>query len=475
MVALAVLGSVLALDILDGTVVNVAVPSIQRGLGASDATIQWLIAGYSLGFALFLVIGGRLGDSFGYRRMFVFGVGGFTLASLACGLAGSPEVLIASRVVQGAMAAMMAPQGMALVQVLYLPHERTVAMGVFGTIGGLSAVLGPILGGFLIQADLFGLGWRPIFLINAPIGLLALLCGQLLLPGGRSTHPTRPDWFGAALLAPSLFLLLFPLIQGRELGWPPWLLCMLGAAIPAAFVFIRHVEATSARGGGPLVAPELFHVRTFVVGMALSLTFASAVSGYLLVFTLMLQQGLRCSALDTALASIPFAAAVGFSIGFISRKMSRRLGRSLITIGAAMMAFGLVAIGAAIRLTPGLTQFWALAPLLAIAGAGMGLVTGPLTPIVLGDVDLRHAGAASGVLSSVQQFGSALGVALSGSIFFAALDPADPSQFLPAFRSALGLEIGVLIAVAALSRLLPRSGRFMRPDHGARGAPQLGR
>ena len=471
--AVAVVAMVLALDVLDGTIVNVAVPSIQLGLHASDSAIQWLISGYALTFALLLVNAGRLGDSIGYRQMFIVGVGGFTLASGLCGCAWSPDSLIAARVLQGAMAAVMAPQGNALVQILYRPHERASVMGLFGTVGGLSAVLGPLIGGLLLHVDLFGLGWRPIFLVNLPVGLLAIIGGFALLPAGRSSHPRRPDALGTMLLMSALFLLAFPMVQGRELHWPRWIFVMLAAAVPMLALFWRHILRRDARNGAALVPPGLLAEPVYATGLCLNLLFQLAIGGYLLSYTLFLQLGLGYSAIETALTTVPFAVAVGLGIGVVSRKMAARLGRLLISLGASTMAAGLALLAGVVALTvsadghvtglPGL-----LLPCVAVAGAGMGMVIGPMASIVLSNVDVRHAGAASGVLSSVQQFGLAAGVAGVGSVFFAVLGSAQPhvAGFSRAFLAALACDIAFLLITSAISFLLPRQGRFRAPADG---------
>ncbi len=287
-IAVTVLAGVVALDVLDGTVVNIALPAVQRGLHAGDTALQWIVAGYSLAFSLLLITAGRLGDSVGYRRMFVLGVAGFTLASILCGCATSPAMLVAARVLQGAMAAMMAPQGGALVQILYAPHERGTVMGVFGAVGGASAVLGPLVGGLLMKADLFGLGWRPIFLLNAPIGLAAIAGGLILLPGGRSPHPLRLDLRGTALVLAALFLLSFPLIEGRTMGWPGWLLGMSAASVPAFGLFAWHIIRRDKADGAALVQPALFRHRTLGLGLCMSFLFQLCLGGYLLTLTLLL-------------------------------------------------------------------------------------------------------------------------------------------------------------------------------------------
>nr|AIA17432.1 Major Facilitator Superfamily [uncultured bacterium] len=231
-IALIIVALAFIMDLLDNTIVNIAIPSIQSNLGASYATIQWLIAGYALTFATLLITGGRMGDVYGYKKVFMAGVGGFTLASLLCGVSWNSHVLIAARLLQGAFAALMVPQVMSLMQVMFKPHERGGIMGIFGALAGVAATLGPVIGGILIHFNIAGLDWRPIFLINIPVGLFALFAGAKYLPDGKSPHPLKLDVFGTVLITAALFLLVFPLIQGRELGWPTWSFVLMALAIP---------------------------------------------------------------------------------------------------------------------------------------------------------------------------------------------------------------------------------------------------
>jgi MFS family permease len=469
-IAVTVLAGVIALDVLDGTVVNIAIPAIQHGLHAGDTALQWIVAGYSLAFSLLLINAGRLGDSSGYRLMFVLGVAGFTFASALCGLATTPAMLVASRILQGAMAAMMAPQCSALVQILYRPHERGTVMGVFGAVGGAAAVLGPLVGGVLMKADLFGLGWRPIFLLNLPIGLAAIVGGLVLLPAGRSSHPLRPDLRGTALILAALFLLAFPLIEGRSLGWPVWLIALGVAGLPMLGLFAWHVRRRNRLDGAALVQPALFRHRTFTLGLCISLLFQLCLGGFLLILTLLLQDGLGYTPLHTALTTLPFAAAVGGGISFVSRRLSRRLGARLLSLGTATMAAGLGATLIVVLLClagtapPPAALSWIMAPWLAMTGLGMGMTIGPLGPIVLSNVDVRYAGSASGMLSSVQQMGLAAGAAGVSTVFFASLGAGHPADYGHAFARALMVDIVLLLSACGVSFMLPKRGAFTGPQ-----------
>jgi MFS family permease len=451
-IAVGVLAAVLALDILDGTVVNVAVPAIRLGLHAGYDTIQWIIAGYALSFALLLVTGGRLGDVFGYRTLFVAGIAGFTAASTLCGLAATPGQLIAARLLQGAAAAMMAPQGASLVQIMYPPQQRAGVMGVFGTVGGL-----------LVQANILGLGWRAVFLVNLPVGLIAGIGGLLLLPPGRSSHPLRPDWPGTCLLTLALALLAYPLVEGRDLGWPIWSLGMLAAAAPALALFWRYTLWKDNKDGSALIVPALLRNRAFTAGLGVSLAFSAAANGFLICWSLLLQLGLGFSPIHTAFINIPCATLVGLSIILVSRQAVWRLGRNLLAIGAATMAAGLALVCAILAARAGAPALgWWVSPGLAVTGLGLGLLIGPLSTIALGEVELRHAGSASGVLASTQQLGSAMGVAIGGTVLFSLAGPhPTATSCLAGFQASTAVQIALLALAAALTFALPRRLAFM--------------
>jgi EmrB/QacA subfamily drug resistance transporter len=439
-IALVIVALAFVMDLLDSTIVNIAVPSIQTNLGASYAAIQWLIAGYSLTFAVLLITGGRMGDVFGYKKLFLWGVGGFTLASLLSGVAWNTEVLIGARLLQGGMAALMVPQVMSLMQVMFKPNERTGVMGLFGALAGVAASLGPVIGGLLIHANIGGLDWRPIFLINVPIGILAIAAGWKYLPDGKSPHPLKLDLWGTSLIVLALFLLVFPLIQGRELGWPVWTFLMMVAALPVFLAFGWWLRYKENKDRSPLITPSLLKVKTFVTGLLINLIFQGAMIGFFLPFTLLLQAGLGFDVITAAFTGIPTAVGISLSIGLFGQKLIPRLGRYAIGLGAAIMAGGLAVTYLFVKHSGLDTTPWEFIPGLLLTGTGMGLVMAPIFSVVLMDVDPKHAGSASGVMSAIQQLGGAIGIAIIGVIFFGQLTHHSDASFTsvePNIRSEL--------------------------------------
>src|SRR3954469_4420876 len=311
---LALILAVEVMDLIDGTIVNVASPAIRGGLGASLSALQWIAGGYALTFAIGLVTGGRLGDIYGRRRLFLAGVAGFTLTSALCGAAQSPEMLIATRLLQGLFAAIMIPQGFGILKQVFPANELGKAFGLFGPVIGLSAVLGPVIGGLLVD----GPGWRGIFLVNVPLGIAALIGARRLLgwvgpdPFKAKDRPTL-DLGGAALVSLAAGLLIYPLIQGREAGWPAWTFVSMAASVVALVAFVRH-ERTQA---SPLVTMSLFRKRAFSAGLATALVFFAGMIGVMLVFSLYLQLDQGFSAIGTGVAMIPWClgVAVGAALG----------------------------------------------------------------------------------------------------------------------------------------------------------------
>jgi EmrB/QacA subfamily drug resistance transporter len=428
-IALIVVALAFVMDLLDTTIVNIAIPSIQANLGASYATIQWLIAGYSLSFAVLLITGGRMGDVFGYKKLFLIGVTGFTLASLLSGLAWNSEVLIVARLIQGTMAALMVPQVMSLMQVMFKPHERAGVMGLFGALAGVAASLGPVIGGILIHFNIAGLEWRPIFLINIPVGLFAIWAAYRYLPEGKSSHPLKIDIWGTGIIIIAMLLLVFPLIQGRELDWPAWTFAMMALSLPALFLFAKWQKYKDQKDGSALIAPILFKTGSFVKGLTVNLVFQSAMAGFFLPFTLLLQLGLGYEVILAAVTGIPTAIGISLAIGLFGQKLIPKLGRYSLSVGAVIMAIGLATTYLFVHQNGLDTSPWMFIPGLLITGSGMGLIMAPIFAVTLTDVDVRHAGSASGVLNTIQQLGGAIGIAVVGVIFFGQLTTHSDASF----------------------------------------------
>ena len=428
-----------ALDLIDSTIVNVAIPSIQRDLGTSYAAIQWVVAGYSLAFALLLVTGGRLGDIFGRKRMFIAGIVGFTLASALSGAAISPAMLIGARVFQGAAAAIMVPQVLAILQVMFPPKERPAAFGVYGAVLGLTAVAGPILGGVIVQANLFGLTWRPIFYLNVFVGVAAVIAALLIVPDSKAPQALKLDLVGVLLLTLALGMLLFPLIEGRELGWPAWGFALMIAAAPTLAIFVLYERYKSRKDGSPLVVLALFRQRAFVAGMIVNLLFFGAFSAFIFVLALYLQIGLSFSPLTAGLTLLPFS--IGSVIGsMVSVPLPQRLGRRVAAIGMLIMTIAMCGLLLTVHLYGTTLTPWTLTPTTLVAGIGFGMIVVRLIDIILAGVHPRDAGSASGVFGATNQLGGAIGVALIGVLFFGLLTSqavASANAVAPQLRSGL--------------------------------------
>jgi EmrB/QacA subfamily drug resistance transporter len=421
-IALVIVALAFIMDLLDNTIVNIAIPSIQNNLGASYAAIQWLAAGYALTFAVLLITGGRMGDVFGYKKLFLTGVAGFTAASLLSGAAWNIEVLVGARLLQGAMAALMVPQVMSLMQIMYKPEERGKVMGLFGAMAGLAASLGPVVGGLLIQANIFSLDWRPIFLINIPVGIFAFFAAIKYLPEGKSTHPLKLDLPGTGLIVLALSLLIFPLIEGRDLDWPIWTFLMMTASLPFFGIFIWWQHKKTAIDNSPLILPSLFkHYNTFTLGLVVNIIFEMIMLGFFFTFTLLLQVGLGYSVLEAALTGIPTAIGISVSIGFLAQKLIPKLGRYAMTVGTLILAAGFITTALMLQIIGTDATPWHFVPGLLIIGTGMGLVMGPIFSVTLSKVDPAHAGSGSGTLSAIQQLGGAIGIAAIGVLFFGQL------------------------------------------------------
>ena len=448
--ALAVVLTGTFMVVLDFFIVNVAMPAMQRDLHAGTGAIEWVIAGYGLTFATFLITAGRLGDQLGRRRMFSLGLALFTVASAACGLAPSPAVLVVARLVQGLAAALLSPQVLSIIGVVYNGPDRVRAISIYGIVLGLAAVGGQLIGGVLVQADIAGLGWRSCFLINVPIGLVGLAIAARAVPESRVEGANRLDLVGTALVTLGLVDIVLPLVEGRQHGWPAWTWLCLGAAPITLGLFAAHQRRLSRRGGAPLLDPALFRERAFSAGLVTQLVFFASMASYFLVLALYLQQGRGLDALQAGLVFTILAAAYLVASAY-APGLTPRLGRRLPAIGGLVLAVGhgLLALSVADIGVGGSVAL--LVPGMLLEGAGMGLVITPLTSTVLGSLQPENAGAAAGALSTMQQVGNALGVAVTGVIFFGALD----GGFGRAFEVSL-IQLALLgVAVTVLTRLLP--------------------
>lgn len=446
--------------IFDLFVVNVAIPSMQAGLGASFAQVGFIVAGYELAFGVLLITGGRLGDRHGRRRLFVAGMAGFTAASALCGLAPTAGVLIAARVLQGLAAALLFPQVYAAIRVGFDGAASRRAFALLGMTLGLAAIAGQVLGGWLVHADLFGLGWRTIFLINVPIGLFAIAAARWI-PESRAPQRPALDWPGVALVSAGLALLLATLIEAPARGWPGWSGWALAAAALALAAFHARQERLRRAGRMPLVDMRLLAQPRFALGGALVLLVYSTSSSFFLCFALLAQSGLG---LDPLAAGLLFApCSVGFvAASLLAPRLVARWGTPAIAAGAFAYAVSLAVLIAQVGLAGDALDPSRLLPALGAVGAAQGLIMTPLLNLVLGFVDEARAGMAAGVVSTLQQVGAALGVAVVGLLFgqvLAAGGHGREALYAAAFVAGMACNLAAAILACGLLCLLARAAR----------------
>jgi EmrB/QacA subfamily drug resistance transporter len=441
------------MDLLDSTIANLAGPSIRADLGGSETTLQWVLAAYTVTFAIGLVTSGRLGDLLGRRRLFLAGMAGFTLASLACGLAPSATFLIIARAVQGLAGSVMIPQGLALIRVVFPAEQLRRALIPFGPIMGLATVAGPILAGWLLALNLFGTQWRAIFLINVPIGIAAVALGWFLLPRRAGEDPgLRLDVAGVGLLTLASLLLIVPLVEGREYGWPAWCWLMMVGAVPALVLFV----ISERRSRHPVITPSLFRRRSFVVGLVVTGSFFASFTGFQLAFNLLLQLGLGWTPLDTGLALIPWALGLMVAIGLGGAVLAERFGRGSVQLGLAIGVLGLLGLLWTLAHFQDQLTAWITAPSLAVIGFGSGMVFVPIFDYILGDATIDEVGTGSGMLNAVQQFANALGFAALGTVFFARADTGEPGSFFAGAELVIAVAAALYVLTLPLVGLLPR-------------------
>ncbi|WP_437677706.1 MFS transporter [Sorangium sp. So ce131] len=452
------------MNLLDVSIVNVALPSIQNNLRASERGIQWVVEVYILTYALGLLPLGRLGDIVGRRGMFIAGVVAFTGSSAFCGVASGAEMLIAARALQGLGAAMMSPQVMAIAQAMFPPKERASAFALFGLTSGLAAILGPLASGILIHANLYALGWRWVFLINIPVGLVTVVAATSMVPKYPAQANLRNDWIGIGLAGAAILCLIFPLVEGRVHGWPLWCFITMAAFIPLALSFVRWERAQATTGGSSLLPMYLMKTRDYVVGASAIMVFFSSLQGFFLVYAIFLQAGLQFTPLQAGLATMPFP--VGVLVATLTAGKFKNLKWKIISGSALLIgAFGALAtIVQAASATPSSLDF--VSPLF-VGGVGAGTCISSLFQAVMRPVPLKDASSGSAAVQVIQQIGGALGVALVSSIFFSGIGaqrgPGEHVQeaFKAAFQHTIVYFIGAYLVVAALALVM----KFGLPNH----------
>ena len=447
------------LPAFDFFVVNVALPDMHTDLGARPEDLELVVAGYGLAFAVLLITGGRLGDLYGRKRLFMIGMVGFTIASALCGLATSPRVLIGSRVLQGLTAALMNPQVLAIIRVTFPPGERARAIGYFGTTLGLASIAAQLVGGALIEANFAGLGWRPVFLVNVPVGIVALYFARRTLLESKSEGRPTLDWGGILLATLTLGCLIFPLVEGDGLGWPAWTVAMLVATLPLLAAFVLYQLYLQHRGLSPLVSMKLFRDPGFSLGLVMAMTFFSGLSAFFMGLTVFLQQGFGYGPLATGLVFVAFG--IGFvGASLLSSTVSKRIGPRTISLGTAMMGTGLMTvIGLVARANGAPVNLLILWPVLIWYGAGQGFALPTLVASVVGSsrIPPQEAGAASGVFTMVQQVAFAVGVATIMGLYFRILGAGtSPIDYERALSAALSCNVALLGLTCLLAFFLPR-------------------
>lgn len=427
------------MELLDVTVVTVASPEIQSSLQAGYAQVQWILAGYQLTFAAGLVAGGRLGDIYGCRRVFIYGVLLFAGASVLCATAANGTMIVLFRLLQGLAAALMFPQVLSIIHVTFRGRHRAAAFGALGGVTGLAGIAGPLVGGVLINLDLFGTDWRSVFLINIPIGLLAALGARLLVTEARSEQRPGLDLPGTLLGTAAVALVIFPLVQGRDAHWAWWIRAMLVLSVPVFLLFWRHQRWLERRGGSPVVDLALFRGGSFGIGLVVEFVCFAGVSAFFLVLAVELQAGYAWSPLRTGMAFLPIAFGTALAAG-IAIPLLPKLGKIVLQIGAVVMALGMVGLMITLHTHPHDLSFWNLAPAGLTVGAGLGMIVTTVNDVVLAEAVGPSAGSAAGVQTTVGQAGNAVGVAVLGVIFFGLLSgnaPAAARGAMPEFRAEL--------------------------------------
>jgi len=450
-----ILGIVLAaeiMDLLDSTIVNVAGPSLKDELGATPSALQWVIGGYTLTLGAGLVLGGRLADRYSRRNVFLLGLVSFTITSLLCAIAPNIESLIVFRLIQGFAGAMVLPHVIGFIRDVFPPEELGKAFAVFGPVFGLGGILGPIIGGFLIDGDIASTGWRAVFLVNIPIGVINIALAWKYLPKHATDHSIKIDLLGSLLIMSSSALMLLPLIQGQEAGWPLWTFLSLAASLFGFGIFALQQRWVISRKNTPLVNPEIFKSKIYNLGLAGIFTFFAGFTGVYLIITLFLQIGEGYSARGAGIANIAIALGTAIGGALSGAVLADKFGTRVLQMGACAQIVGALLIFFAL---PDMQSFdfWHIAPGMLVSGFGTGLVVAALFDAILLAIKDELVGSASGVLSAIQSIASSVGVAIFGTIFF---NKVTTGQIDQGFRNALLLQVGLVSVFLVITFFLPK-------------------
>ncbi|PRX04317.1 UNVERIFIED_ORG: EmrB/QacA subfamily drug resistance transporter [Martelella mediterranea] len=458
--AMSVLIAASFMNLLDATIVNVALPVIGRDLNAHSSSLEWIVAGYVMVFALALMPCGRLGDIIGKKRMFLFGVGFFTLASACSGAAPNIATLVVARLCQGLGAAIMAPQVLALVQDMFASKERSSAFSLFGIASGIAIVSGPLIGGWLIAVDLFGLEWRSIFYINVPVGIAAVIAGRILIPDIAASERPVLDTTGVIIIASAFVLLIFPLVEARRFGWPLWCFAMIAAAFPVFAAFYFFERRRDKNGLSQLLPVSLMRNHAYALGGFIALMFYSTPAGLFMTFAIFLQQGFGFTPLEAGLSTIPFPLGA-FLSAITNSRLSDRFLKGRILAASAVMAVGYLALFIVVQHADRDLAIIDFALPLFICGFSLGMTASPLFQIILSDVPARDAGSASGALQAIQQAGSALGIAIASALFFSMIAQRQQAgaetanAYVAGFSASIGYMILAMATVFVAAIFMP--------------------
>jgi len=449
--------------LLDLFVVNVALPAIRTNLHTSGTSLQLVVGGYSIAYAMLLITSARLGDLYGRRRMYLTGVLTFTAASLVCGIAPSSAVLIAFRFVQGAGAAMMIPQMMSVIQMYFTGGARAKALSAYGAVLSAGMVAGLVIGGLVINADFFGATWRPVFLLNVPVGLGVAFLVPRLVPADEPRASRRLDLRGLAIAVPALCLVVLPLVIGHQLGWPPWTFASIVAGLALVALFVIAERRIASRHGDPLLDMGVLRSAGLIPGLLALVCMQIGAGGFLFTFTLHLEDGLGYSALRTGLTYLPLATPFGL-VSFYWRRLPRQLHEIVVPVGLGLSALAYLGMALALRHADnGGPALWLC---LVVLGIGMGLSASPLLTQALVHVPLPRAADASGLLTTTMQLSQLMGVAALGTVFLTlrngVLDHAGHASAAAMSSTALSLSVVSALGVAAAASLT-RSIRRARP------------